>query len=83
MKTSIVLCFTLCLVGSNKGMSVCHTLSFSFKTSNIYIVKALCSTISTFVQRWNHFPFKLIEERFRQSVRLGSTSDLHFNCVKR
>ena len=43
MKTFIVLCFTLCVVGSSKGMSVCHTFSFTFRTSNFCMVEVLCN----------------------------------------
>ena len=78
MKTFIVLCFTLCVVGSSKGMSVRHTLSFTLNACTVYMVEVLCNAFSTFVQRWNHFPFKLSEVRFRHvhSVRLGARSDL-------
>ena len=55
MKTFIALCFTLCLVENSKGLSICHTFSFTFKTSNVYMVEVLCNAISTFVQRWNTF----------------------------
>ena len=77
METFIVLCFTLCLVGSSKGMSICHTLSFTSKASNVHMFEVLCNAISTFVQRWNHFPFKLSELRFRRRVRHGGRSYLY------
>ena len=57
MKTFFVLCFTLCLEGSCKGMLVCNTFSLALlsKVSNLYMVEVLCNAISTFVQRSNNF----------------------------
>ena len=33
MKTFIVLCVTICLEGSSKGMSICHTFGYTFKST--------------------------------------------------
>ena len=45
MKTFIVLCFMLRLVGSSKGVSVCHTFSFTLKAYNVYLGEVLCNGI--------------------------------------
>ena len=57
MKTFFVLCFTLCLEGSCKGMLVFNTFSLALlsKVSNLYMVEVLCNAISTLEQGWNHF----------------------------
>ena len=77
MKTFFVLCFTLCLEGSCKGMLVFNTFSLALlsKVSSVYMVEVLCNASGARMEFF--FSFKLSEVRFRHSVTLGGSSALY------
>jgi len=53
-------------VEGTEGMSYFMLLLLGIQ---FYMVQALCYVISTFLQRWIHFPFKLSEVKLRYSFR--------------
>ena len=66
MKIFVVLCFSLRLVGSSKGMSF-FVLCF-IKHSILHGVSPVLYNLDMF-QRFSHFLFKLSEVKFRHSFQ--------------